>query len=156
MQRWARQASALILGLATLSAVSAETPDLSHPFIGCWESEDTLSREGWTIDPSGWLIGYAANRDEDNTVTFFESMRIERAKDVPDVLVVTGGQDDSTVRFIREETAEGTYRFVNTDHDYPQVITYWPSEGRLDAEISDITGKNKRRFPKAACDVLTP
>jgi len=59
-----------------------------HPFVGCWENENGLEREGWTIDLSGWLIGYAASRDTDGNVTFFEHMRIETTRD-PEMLVLT-------------------------------------------------------------------
>ena len=70
-----------------------------HPFVGCWETENGLEREGWTIDPSGWLIGYAASRDADGNVTFFEHMRVERSGD-NEVLVVTG-QNNNETRFTR-------------------------------------------------------
>jgi len=85
-----------------------------HPFVGCWDTENGLEREGWTIDPSGWLIGYAASRDTDGNVTFFEHMRIETTRD-PEMLVVTG-RDNSETRFARrvgEDTSE--YRFENPD-----------------------------------------
>ena len=122
-----------------------------HPFVGCWESADGLSREGWTLDPSGWLVGYSANRNAANEVTFYESMRVERRPGKADVLVVTG-QSDDTVRFERDMTREEVYRFVNAEHDFPQVITYRPSPERLDAEISALDGSNRVEFLKAACN----
>lgn len=122
-----------------------------HPFVGCWESEDGLSREGWTIDPSGWLVGYAISRDADGEVSFYESMRIERGAG-PDVFVATGA-DGSTTRFPREVSNEPSeYRFANADHDYPQLIIYRKSSNRLDAEISLLDGSNRAEFLKAACE----
>lgn len=147
--------SGLLSACASLHDEAAETTEVAgeamHPFIGCWDSANGLSREGWTIDPSGWLVGYSANRNAANEVTFFESMRVERTEGEADVLVVTG-PSDATVRFQRDMTQEDVYRFVNADHDFPQVITYRPSPGRLDAEISALDGSNRVEFLKAACD----
>jgi hypothetical protein len=141
----------LTLALTSCRYSGTELPEPSHPFVGCWENESGLSREGWTIDPSGWLIGYAATRDEDNNVTFFEHMRVERSAD-EEVLVVSGGNDNTAVRFTREKTDNPTvFKFVNATHDYPQVITYTAGNGRLDATISLVDGTNERAFLKAAC-----
>ncbi len=141
---------AMALGVSACAPVVDDQSESVHPFVGCWDSEDGLSREGWTIDPSGWLIGYSANRDEQGKVTFFEHMRIERG-DGPDRLVVSGLQG-APVAFTRVETEnEKIYRFENADHDFPQVITYEPSEGRLDAWISDLNGNQKIPFNKAPC-----
>ena len=148
------RAAAVFLGMGLFSACQTlETvPVAEHPFVGCWESESGLAREGWTIDPSGWLIGYAINRTEEGTVTFYESMRVERGGDEPDVFVATGA-DGSTTRFIRENTGDPfEYRFVNPEHDHPQVITYRTSPGRLDAYISLLDGTKRVDFPKAACE----
>lgn len=121
-----------------------------HPFVGCWENETGLEREGWTIDPSGWLIGYAANRTEEGDVTFFEHMRVERSGEV-ETLVVSG-QDGSTVRFDRKLTDDPSeYRFENPDHDFPQVITYQRDGNRLNAWISNLDNSNRINFPKTAC-----
>ena len=129
---------------------SPETSSL-HPFIGCWENESGLEREGWTIDPSGWLVGYAASRDAEGSVTFFEHMRVERSKD-PEMLVVTG-QDNSETRFARrvgEDNSE-EYRFENPKHDYPQVIVYKRNGDDLNAYISLMDGTKKVTFDKSAC-----
>lgn len=34
-------------------ASDAVAPEPLHPFVGCWENDNGLEREGWTIDPSG-------------------------------------------------------------------------------------------------------
>ena len=134
---------------ACQTSADKQTP-VEHPFIGCWESDDRLSREGWTIDPSGWLVGYAISRSADGNVEFYESMRIERG-DGSDVLVVTGA-DGSTTRFPRDKNSDGAeFRFVNAEHDFPQVIVYRAKSGRLDAEISFLDGKNSIEFLKSAC-----
>jgi len=121
-----------------------------HPFVGCWENEDGRFREGWTQDPSGWLIGYSAQRTAQNDVEFFEFMRVEIVPGKPDVLVVVDA-DDTGARFTRDESEAGIYRFVNAEHDYPQVITYTPKADRLDASISLLDGSQVYEFPKAAC-----
>lgn len=141
--------SAILLLSACQTLEGAEL-EKAHPFVGCWDSESGLAREGWTIDPSGWLIGYAINRNAEGEVTFYESMRIERG-DGPDVLVVTGA-DGSTTRFVRQDTGDASeFRFVNAEHDFPQVISYRSSAGRLDAEISLLDGSNRIEFLKSAC-----
>lgn len=119
--------------------------DTTHPFVGCWQSEDGLAIEGWTQDPSGWLFGYAVNRDPSNQVTFFEQMRID-----DDGLVVIDLNNDAT-RFQQVE-AGPEWVFENPEHDYPQRITYRPSQGRLDAEISLMNGSQKVTFLKSACE----
>ena len=143
--------AALACSVCLVSCQTVEPPSAApHPFVGCWDSADGLAREGWTIDPSGWLIGYAINRGEDGSVQFYESMRVERG-DGPDVFVATGA-DGSTTRFPREQTSDADeYRFVNVDHDFPQVITYRTSAGRLDAEISLLDGSNRVEFLKSTC-----
>ena len=139
--------SALLL-TACQQASPPETTAL-HPFVGCWETENGLEREGWTIDPSGWLVGYAASRDADNNVTFFEHMRIEQGD--MEVLVVTG-QDNSETRFIRLAGADpDEYRFENPAHDYPQLIVYKRNGDDLNAYIALMDGTKKVTFDKSVC-----
>lgn len=148
--------SFIILGLGALALTACgESPapqDAAglHPFVGCWEDSTGLEREGWTIDPSGWLVGYAASRDGEGNVTFFEHMRVERGGE-NEVLVVTG-QDNSETRFMRrvgEDTKE--YRFENPAHDYPQVIVYKQNGDDLNAYISLMDGTKKVSFDKSVC-----
>jgi len=121
-----------------------------HPFVGCWENENGLEREAWTEDPSGWLVGYAASRDADGNVTFFEHMRIEVAGE-GEVLVVTG-QDNSETRFARNMGDDKSeYRFENPAHDYPQVIVYKRNRDALNAYIDLMDGSKKVSFDKTAC-----
>ena len=138
----------IILVISLLSACTQDMPHMKsenqHPFVGCWESEDEKSREVWNEDPSGWLFGYALNRDENGTVKFFEQMRFEDG-----TLTVTGPNDDPTMFRLVESGAK--WVFENADHDYPQRIIYVPSDGRLDASISLLDGSNKIKFKKHAC-----
>lgn len=121
----------------------------SNSFEGCWQSEDRSSTEQWLVDPSGWLFGYAVNRDADGKVTFSEQMVL-----IDDGLTVSGPNDEP-VKFKAmgtTHTAAGTeYIFENAAHDYPQRIVYRPSAGRLDAEISLIDGSQKVEFLKESC-----
>lgn len=145
----------IILSIAAFSLTACQQgfyPETSslHPFIGCWENDTGLEREGWTMDPSGWLVGYAASRDADGNVTFFEHMRIERSKG-PEMLVVTG-QDNSETRFMRRVGDDREeYRFENPDHDYPQVIVYKRNGDELNAYISLMDGGKKVTFDKSVC-----
>ena len=143
----------LILGIALSSCQQAvETIDATaiHPFVGCWETENGLEREGWTIDPSGWLVGYAASRDANDKITFFEHMRIERGEE-SEVLVVTG-QDNSETRFTRRTNEDmNEFRFENPAHDYPQVIVYKRNGDALNAYIALMDGTKKVTFDKSAC-----
>lgn len=124
-----------------------------HPLaamIGCWESEDGLSREVWSKDPSGWMFGYALDRDGDNRVKFFEQMRIEIIEGQSQLIVSARSNDPVT--FIAGEQISGGIGFENADHDFPQRIVYRPSPGRLDAYISLIDGSQKVEFKKQSCD----
>ena len=143
--------SVLFIGLsACLPPETNSSNQAQHLFIGCWENDDKTSQEEWTLDPSGWLVGYSANRDEQGSVTFFEHMRIE-IYGGSQILVVTG-QDGTQTAFKRVETDNSSvFRFENPDHDFPQVITYEPTPGRLDAWISALDGSDQVKFEKAAC-----
>jgi len=83
-----------MLWVSGCSSPQGETREY-HPFVGCWQSEDGLAIEGWTQDPSGWLFGYAVNRDETNAVKFFEQMRM----DGPSVLHTFRHRDGWTRKF---------------------------------------------------------
>lgn len=135
---------AFILSACSPGQTPSKPDKLSHPFVGCWQSEDGLSNEVWSEDPSGWLFGYAVNRDDKNQVTFFEHMRIDAGG-----LVVIGAGDDP-VRF-KLVSSGPDWVFENPDHDFPQRISYTPAPGRLDAYISLMNGDNKIAFNKAAC-----
>ncbi len=136
--------SFLTLGACGPIQETPEKPTDLHPFVGCWQSEDGLSIEGWTQDPSGWLFGYAVNRDKNNQVKFFEQMRFDG-----EILTVSGPNDDPTEFKLVKSGPD--YIFENPDHDYPQRISYFPVPGRLDAEISLLDGSNRVEFKKFNC-----
>lgn len=123
---------------------ASEDPTETHPFVGCWQSDDGLSIEGWTQDPSGWLFGYAVNRDENNKVKFFEQMRFDG-----EYLTVIGPNDDPTP--FRMVKSGPDYIFENPEHDYPQRITYSPTAKGLDANISRLDGSDRVDFSKTPC-----
>lgn len=134
----------VMLSACGLNTENFEKSDNRHPFVGCWQSEDGLGTESWEEDPSGWLFGYAVNRDENNQVKFFEQMRFDGK-----VLTVIGPNDDPTAFTLIKNGPD--YIFENPNHDYPQRINYYPSKGRLDASISMLDGSNKVEFSKIAC-----
>lgn len=128
-------------------ACGAQSKTELHPFVGCWETENGLEREGWTVDPSGWLIGYAASRNEAGEVTFFEHMRIES-----DGALTVTGQDGTQTRFKATETDNETvFRFENPAHDYPQVIVYDRQGDALNAYMALADGSKRVEFNKRAC-----
>jgi len=129
------------------------TSEALHPLaamLGCWESEDGLSREVWSQDPSGWMFGYALDRDKNNVVKFFEQMRIERVEGQTRLIV--SARDNNPVTFTEGKKIAGGIAFENPDHDFPQRIVYTPSEGRLDAYISLMDDSQKVQFQKRACE----
>jgi len=144
-----------ILAFVLCAALAACTPQAdqavspNHPFVGCWESADSLAREVWSIDPSGWLFGYALNRNADGKITFFEQMRIENT-DGTQTLIVTP-QGSKPVGFARTKTDGSEFIFVNPAHDLPQKIQYWRTGNHLNAAISKLDGSDEIRFDKTAC-----
>jgi len=134
----------ILLTSACSAEVQRNIPD-QHPFVGCWESADGLAVESWTQDPSGWLFGYAVNRDETGKVTFFEQMRMDG-----EALYVTGPNDD-TIAFKLADMVPDIV-FENPDHDFPQRIVYSPSGNKLHAYIELIDGSNRVNFNKQVCD----
>jgi len=149
-----------LLAIVLFSAFTACAPQAkqkatpTHAFVGCWESADGLAREVWNMDPSGWLFGYALNRNESGKITFFEHMRIENTDGVQTLIVMAQG--DKPVGFVRTniggiETGDTEFTFENPVHDFPQTIRYWRTDKQLNATISMLDGSNKIRFDKTAC-----
>ena len=102
----------LTWGTMLIGCAPAQPPEIIHPFIGCWESEDGRSTEYWQHDRSGWMVGYSRNFDKDGNVSFFEHMRIE-AGDNGERLVVSG-MAGAPVAFERVETDNpNQFRFEN-------------------------------------------
>lgn len=142
--------------LPPLMLIGCNAPDnrispSDHPFTGCWQNEDGSSREVWVQDPSGWLFGYSANREQDGRVSFYEQMRLEPRDD--ELVFIVIGPKNNVTEFTRVDTgAANEFQFINTEHDYPQVISYKTTPGRLDAYISLSNGEERIEFPKRACD----
>ncbi|PHS38256.1 MAG: hypothetical protein COA91_08375 [Robiginitomaculum sp.] len=145
-----------LLAIALYFALTACAPPtkqelvLAHAFVGCWESADGLAREVWNMDPSGWLFGYALNRNTDGKITFFEHMRIENTDGMQMLIVL--GADSTTVGFARAKTKDSReFRFENPAHDFPQIIRYQRADKQLNAVISKLDGSSEIRFDKTAC-----
>lgn len=141
----------LFFGMTGCQNVTSEPQSINqHKMVGCWESESGLAREVWVQDPSGWLFGYALNRNEKGKIIFFEQMRIETTQ-TPHTLIVSASNGDP-VSFKHVATDNiNEYMFENADHDFPQKIVYLSSDNRLDAYIDYIAGGQRVNFKKHAC-----
>jgi hypothetical protein len=117
--------------------------------VGCWASQDSVSREVWVADGPGRLVGFGVVV-RDNRVAFHEVLTLERDDD--DLWVYTAhpaGQ--ATTSFTASELGEASAVFVNPGHDYPQRIRYARTGDELEATISLMNGENPASFTKTAC-----
>ncbi len=118
-----------------------------HALQGRWQtSEGTLFEEHWSVVNDSILSGMGMSKYGADTV-FKESLRIFIRRDSIFYAANVEGNDREVV-FLLEETRKGTYwKFVNPDHDYPNVIEYQLlDDSTLKTTTSTMTGKKEKIF----------
>ena len=108
---------------------------------GVWLSRRTDGQwadEYWTLPRGGMMLG-AGMAGRDDTVQFFEHMRIatDREGRVAFFAMSNGG---AAVVFPLVKQEANLIVFENAKHDYPQRIVYQYSDGRVFATISQMDG----------------
>jgi len=137
----------LLPALAAASAPGTEdgAPALPGWMAGCWiadHGEGRQSEECWTRPRGAMMIG-SGHMFRGARSLSFEHMRIAREADGLVFIAQPGGA--TATRFTLEPAeardAPGPrISFVNARHDYPQRVTYWLEDGRLQARIAMLDG----------------
>jgi len=118
---------------------------------GCWiaeRGEGRQSEECWTAPRGTMLLGSGHMFTADRSLGF-EHMRIVREESGLVFIAQPGGAPPT--RFSLETGADDDpaarrVSFVNAANDYPQRVTYWLAEGRLEAEIVQLDGSRPIRW----------
>jgi len=100
---------------------------------GCWQTQDGATVETWVIADDTHAFGSNFSL-KDGKVSFFEHMRIEPHESGLAFQAYPAGNGPSG--FLQEAIDKNTITFANDEHDYPQRIKYWRTEGILSAKIS--------------------
>ena len=144
-----RSTISLILLSASASAPSA-APSPSNQFdwlTGCWQSEDSSTRETWFTSEGGFDFVYSVVFQGGQAVSF-EQMRIDPGE-TPIFNAYPRGVGPSPFPAI--ELAENSVTFANAEHDYPQKISYWRDRDQLRATISLFDGSQENAFTFVSC-----
>lgn len=152
-------ALATAMALAPIAAASSaqekEAPSPGLDWLaGQWCGGDTGSRieEAWLPEAGGSLLGMSRTVRGDRTASF-EFMRIELQDGRASFHVQPNGAPPTV--FAAAGRGDGWIRFENAEHDFPNVIEYRRSGGRLLAWIAGPgpDGKSVRiPFEYRACD----
>lgn len=107
---------------------------------GTWHSEHEgqWSEEHWSSVRAGMMIGTGRSGNRDS-LTSFEFLRIVTLEDGKVVYLASPGGGEAT-KFALAESDETSARFENSDHDFPQRISYSRKGDTLSVEISLIDG----------------
>lgn len=142
-----------LLALAFAPAAHAQTlADLAW-LKGCWRTQAPREAEGgaqitevWIAPPGPAMFGYSYTEGE-GEIQGWEQMRIEMIDGAPTFIAMPNGGAPVRFRAIPVEDRQiyglrpdGDAAFVNLAHDFPQLVTYTLSDGRLRAMISRIDG----------------
>lgn len=136
-------------GLSALLATPALAQDGFDWLEGCWRSEDGLSREVWSGDEGDVRFGYSATLAPDGGLQGFEQLRLETIEGEEAYLAYPGGVGPT--RFDAVILGPGRALFVNTEHDFPQVIDYARQGRELVATISALDGESRVGFRFSPC-----
>lgn len=140
--------------LSSCATVSTAPPEGMGWMDGCWVSEDGRFKEVWTTD-DGVSTG-AGTVTKNGKVISSEVMVMRQFPDFYFEATPTGSD---TTRFIgiANDISEAGWSvgFLNSSHDYPQLITYARTvdqDGdRLIARIALADGTNDRSFAYRRC-----
>lgn len=148
----------MVVALATLAAVPvrADPLDALVWLAGCWtrEGAEAGSVEAWLPPAGGSMLGMARSIRQGRMVEH-EFLRLH--VDAQGRVVYTASPSrQATTDFVATEVGEGTARFENLAHDFPQRIVY-ARDGderltvRIEGEHDGRTRGIDFRFRRSAC-----
>lgn len=109
-------------------------------------SSESQSYETWTKQNDSTLTSYSYTTVENDTV-FVETVNLqERSNDLFFTVTVPDQNDSEAVTFKLIPSEKGIFTFENTEHDFPQRITYTnPVKDSIHAWIDGVMeGETKR------------
>ncbi|MEJ2594690.1 MAG: DUF6265 family protein [bacterium] len=143
-----------VLGLLSLLlSISCQSPNSSERIgelrvlLGTWETSDgTIFTEHWNVVNDSILSGMGFSNYGTDTV-FKESLKIFTLRDNIYYSANIKGHDHEVV-FRLEKTGNGRYwKFVNPDHDYPNIIEYrLLDDSTLETRTSTLAGTKEKTF----------
>ncbi len=152
----------LFLAALTFAPLAqAQSLESLHWLKGCWRTigDGPVITEVWSAPPMPAMVGYAYTT-RDGEVRNWEQTRIQLIDGVPHFIAMPG--DGAPVRFRLSATvilinngppADGYVAFENTEHDYPQVVSYARFDNRLRAQISlaDLSNPMTFHYRRISC-----
>ncbi|MBT8143157.1 MAG: hypothetical protein KJO55_00550 [Gammaproteobacteria bacterium] len=122
---------------------------------GCWQADggDRGSGERWYSPMTGILLGIGTTR-RDGEVVFFELLHVSERDEELILVAVPSGQ--APAQFSAVAVADRSVVFENTEHDFPQRISYRRNGNRLLGRAEgSIDGQQRMLefpFSKISCD----
>ena len=121
--------------------------------VGCWKSTDGVNLEVWSPPEGGLMFGYATTT-RNGTLATFEQSRIDTRPSL--ALYVASPEGQRPVVFTEKRdplalVAPNTVTFENSDHDYPQRITYRATDKGLAANVSMLDGSRPVAYAWERC-----
>lgn len=131
--------------LAASAAPCAEIDDLSW-MSGTWKrtAGDEWSIEQWS-DTTGGVLLATSKSGTGNRLQSFEFLRIS-PEDNGDLVYWASPNGSAPVPFRLVEASGNSVRFENTDHDFPQVISYDRQGDEMEASIAGEGGESAMRW----------
>lgn len=114
---------------------------------GCWQGDDGMTREIWSVSEDGYYFGYSVVLKDGHAV-FFEQMRIDPA---PLPVFNAYPRGDGPSAFPATALSDTRITFANPEHDFPQKIEYWREGDTLRALISKMDGSSPGAFRYTPC-----
>lgn len=139
--------SGLLTGCATTQPQLSAAEEVAW-ILGCWETENG-SQEVWTIADYPIVIWGEGRQPGPDGPELTEKLTISPAGHRFQLLAEPVKQTAQI--FFETERDETFIRFVNADHDYPQVISYQREADQLLAEISLMDGSKARQWQYFRC-----
>jgi hypothetical protein len=148
--------------VACSSAPKTDLGPLSF-MVGCWQSADLVNKEVWSAPEQGLMFGYATTT-RGGKLDGFEQSRIDVSG--PKATYTASPDGQRPVVFTAAATPAAavagkdgkvpriapTVTFENSEHDFPQRITYFASEkGGLGARISKLDGSRAVDYAWQRC-----
>ncbi len=138
-----------IVLLAMLPAVAADTVDLEW-LLGCWQTPDGNAMEVWVRDTDSSFIGFGVVTSE-GAIRTYELLKIASNKE-EELTYTAHPKGQAPATFTATEIGDQQVMFTNSEHDYPQRITYERIGDELLARTSALDGGRQQSFDKVKCE----
>lgn len=134
----------------SVDSKSPKVPNANLEWLaGCWKNTKGTTIERWTISDGSYLLGVSVTMKQ-SKVVFFEHLRIEPGESGPVLQAYPKGVGPTS--FLMTSSAAGSISFANSEHDYPQRISYARKAEQLIATISRMDGSDESIWKYHRCN----